>query len=60
MKKYLFGLLAAVAALGTGCSDDNLPEASFSLFQVETVKATAGDGEATIEWTPQEGKPAPV
>ena len=60
MKKYLFGLLAAVAALGTGCSDDNLPEASFSLFQVETVKATAGDGGATIEWTPQEGKPAPV
>lgn len=60
MKKYLFGLFAAVAVMSTGCSEDKLPEASFSLFQVETVKATAGDGEATVEWTPQEGKPAPA
>ena len=60
MKKYLFGLFAAVVVMGTGCSEDKLPEASFSLFQVETVKATAGDGEATVEWTPQEGKPVPA
>ncbi|MEE0850207.1 MAG: PQQ-binding-like beta-propeller repeat protein [Alistipes onderdonkii] len=60
MKKYLFGLLAAGAALAAGCSEDNLPEASFSLFQVESVTATAGDGEATVRWTPQEGKPAPA
>lgn len=58
MKNYLFGLFATV--LVVGCSEDNLPEASFSRFQVETVKATAGDGEATIEWTPQDGKPAPL
>lgn len=60
MKRYLLGLLAAGAALAAGCSEDNLPEASFSLFQVEEVTATAGDGEATVRWTPQEGKPAPA
>lgn len=59
MKKTLYSLLFAAAALA-GCDDDNLPEASFDLFQVTKVTAVAGDESAIVEWAPQAGKPAPT
>ena len=41
------------------CTED-LKEASFNLFQVAEVTATAGDECATVAWASQEGKPDPI
>lgn len=57
MKKIVIWALSC-AALLTGCSEDELPRASFDRFQVETVTATAGDGEAAVSWTAQAEKPS--
>ena len=59
MKNILLGALSS-AVLLAGCSKDQLPQASFDLFQVETVTATAGDGTATVSWTAQAEKPRPL
>lgn len=59
MKKIVIWALSC-AALLTGCSEDELPRASFDRFQVETVTATAGDGEAAVSWTAQAEKPQPL
>lgn len=60
MKKILFGLASVAALLFAGCNDEDLPGASLMLFQLESVSATAGDGTATLEWVPQQDKPAPL
>ena len=59
MKNILFWALSG-AVLLAGCSKDQLPQASFDRFQVETVTATAGDGTATVSWTAQAEKPQPL
>ncbi len=58
MKTKILYLTAAAALVLQGCAD-TLPRADFSLFQAETLSATAGDGSALLKWTLQEGKPAP-
>lgn len=60
MKKILFGIASVALFLLQACSDDNLPQANLSLFQLESLSATAGDESATLKWTAQEGKPAPI
>lgn len=47
MKRLLFMALAIV--LATACKDD-IPEAADGLYQVTSVTATAGDGQALVEW----------
>ncbi len=53
-------LVLACAALLTGCNEDNLPETSFDLFQVESIAVTAGDQTATVKWVLQNEKPEPL
>ncbi len=60
MKKILFGLTSVAAFLSAGCNDDDLPTARLALFQLESVSATAGDETVTLEWVPQQNKPAPL
>lgn len=60
MKRILSAIASAALLLFQACSDDNLPQANLSLFQLESLQATAGDETATLKWTPQEGKPAPL
>ncbi len=59
MKNTLIPILTAALLLFQGCAD-NLPEASFDLYQIEKVSATAGDECATLQWELQDGKSAPL
>ncbi len=59
MKKIL-ALISVAALLSVNACTDELPEASFSLYQAEKISATSGDGCVSLEWELQEGKPAPL
>ncbi len=52
MKHTLFIGLAAFLVLS--CSDENIPEASWNIYEMESLSATAGNKEVTLEWTPSE------
>jgi outer membrane protein assembly factor BamB len=55
MKIKILSVLAAAAVLLAGCKGEDLPGANFSLDLPESITATAGDSQATVEWTKAEG-----
>ena len=59
MKRILSYFSAVLPFFAVACSEE-LKEASFNLYQVSEVTATAGDGCATVSWIAQEGKPEPL
>lgn len=49
MKKVIYSLLFVIAAAFTAC-DEDLPKASFDLYELKSLTATAGDMNATLSW----------
>jgi len=49
MKKIIYSLLFIFTAIFTAC-DEDLPKASFDLYELKSLTATAGDMNVTLSW----------
>ncbi|MDV3119797.1 PQQ-binding-like beta-propeller repeat protein [Bacteroides ovatus] len=49
MKKILYSLLSIFTVVFTACEED-LPKASFDLYELKSLTATAGDMNVTLSW----------
>lgn len=49
MKKIIYSLLFILAVVFTACEED-LPKASFDLYELKSLAATAGDMNVTLSW----------
>ena len=49
MKKILYSLLFIFTVVFTACEED-LPKASFDLYELKSLTATAGDMNVTLSW----------
>ena len=49
MKKILYSLLFIFTVIFTACEED-LPKASFDLYELKSLTATAGDMNVTLSW----------
>ena len=49
MKKILYSLLFIFTVVFTAC-EENLPKASFDLYELKSLTATAGDMNVTLSW----------
>ena len=49
MKKILYSLLVIFTVVFTACEED-LPKASFDLYELKSLTATAGDMNVTLSW----------
>ena len=49
MKKILYSLLFIFTVIFTACEED-LPKASFDLYDLKSLRATAGDMNVTLSW----------
>lgn len=49
MKKILYSLLFIFTVIFTACEED-LPKASFDLYELKSLTATAGDMDVTLSW----------
>lgn len=49
MKKIIYSLLFIFTAVFTACEED-LPKASFDLYELKSLTATAGDMNVTLSW----------
>ena len=49
MKKILYSLLFILKVIFTACEED-LPKASFDLYELKSLTATAGDMNVTLSW----------
>ena len=49
MKKIIYSLLFILAVVFTACEED-LPKASFDLYELKSLTATAGDMNVTLSW----------
>ena len=49
MKKILYSLLFIFTVVFTACEED-LPKASFDLYELKSITATAGDMKVTLSW----------
>lgn len=56
MKKIIYSLLFVITAVCAAC-DEELPKASFDLYELKTLTATAGDMNVALSW---EAYPDPV
>lgn len=62
MKIKFLNILVAIFAMTAfvACDDDLLYKADFNRFEVDGVKAVAGDESVVLTWAPQAGKPNPL
>ena len=49
MKKIIYSLLFVITAVCAAC-DEELPKASFDLYELKTLTATAGDMNVALSW----------
>ena len=49
MKKIIYSLLFIFTVVFTACEED-LPKASFDLYELKSLTATAGDMNVTLSW----------
>ena len=49
MKKVIYSLLFLFTAIFTAC-DEDLPKASFDLYEVKSLLASAGDMNVALNW----------
>lgn len=50
MKKVIYSLLCILMAAGFSACDEDLPKASFDLYEVKSLQASAGDMNVTLNW----------